>query len=152
MTRKKRKPGGERLVGVDADAAEEADEERLADREPVERERDEQHEEEERAHHVVDPRPELDPDGLRGGPDGEDAHRLDHGREDEDADQQTRVAAEVVHAVVERPHAAARAGARASSGRLRRSSGRAERAKKRKSSRIVPSTNAPSSHRYALTS
>ena len=69
VTRKKRKPGRERLVGGDADAAEEADEERLAHGEAVERERDQQDEEEERAHHVVDARPELDPDRLPRRPD-----------------------------------------------------------------------------------
>src|SRR4026209_232050 len=52
--------GGERLVGTDTDAAEEADEERLPHGEAVERERDEQDEEQERPHHVVDPRRELD--------------------------------------------------------------------------------------------
>ena len=69
VTRKKRKPAANAWSGRDADAAEEADEERLAHREPVERERDEQDEEEERPHHVVDPRAELDPDGLAGRPD-----------------------------------------------------------------------------------
>ena len=81
-------PGRERRVGGDADAAEEADEEGLPDGEPVERERDEQDEEEERAHHVVDARAEVDPDRPRGGPDREHPHGLNHRCEDEEPDQQ----------------------------------------------------------------
>src|SRR4029078_7612554 len=82
----------ERLVGGHADAPEEADEERLAHREAVDRERDEQNEEEQRPHHVVDPRPPVDPDRLSGRPDGEHAHRLDRRREHEHHDQEADVA------------------------------------------------------------
>src|SRR4051812_21965169 len=70
-------PGRERAVGVDAHRAEEAHEERLADREAVDRERDEQHEEEHRPHDVVDPRRELDARRPAREPDREHAHGLD---------------------------------------------------------------------------
>src|SRR5262245_39692333 len=96
--------GGESLVGRDADAPEEAHEEGLPHRDPVERERDEEHEEEQRPHHVVDPRAEVDAHGLSGRPDGEHAHCLDRGGEEKDADEEPEVPAEVVDAVVERPH------------------------------------------------
>src|SRR6187455_2591506 len=94
--------GGEGLVRVDADVAEEADEERLPDGEAVERERDEQDEEEERPHHVVDPRRELDPHRAGGRPDRENSHGLDRDREEEERDQEPRPVAERVDAVVDR--------------------------------------------------
>src|SRR5881409_1281576 len=94
--------GGEGGIGGDADAAEEADEERLAHGEAVERERHEQDEEEERSHHVVDPRTELDADRPRRSPDREHANCLDDGGEREQADQQPSVPPEVVHSLVER--------------------------------------------------
>src|SRR5690348_18405738 len=46
----------EGLVRADAEIAEEADEERLPHSEPVDGERDEQDEKEQRTHHVVGPR------------------------------------------------------------------------------------------------
>src|SRR5919197_5279348 len=55
---------GEGGVGVDREVAEKADEERLPDREPVDRERDEHDEEEQRAHHVVGARRQVDADSL----------------------------------------------------------------------------------------
>src|SRR5207244_4325010 len=62
-------PGREGSVRADVKLAEEADEERLADGEPVDRERDEHDEEEQRPHHVVDAGGEGDPDRLRRPPD-----------------------------------------------------------------------------------
>ena len=94
-------PRGEGLVRVDADVAEEADEERLSHGEAVERERDEQDEEEERPHHVVDPRRELDPHRTGGRPDREHAHGLDRDREEEERDQESRPVAECVDTVVD---------------------------------------------------
>src|SRR5215210_5091373 len=79
---------GERLVGVDADVAEEADEEGLPHGEAVERERHEQDEEEDRSHHVVDPGREVDPDRPRRRPDREDPHGLDRKGEDEEREQE----------------------------------------------------------------
>src|SRR3954447_7641569 len=96
-----RREGG---VRAHADAAEEADEEGLSHREAVERERHQEDEEEERPHHVVDARAEVDPDGSARGPDRQDAHRLDRGREEEDVQHQAAVRAEVVHALVEGAH------------------------------------------------
>jgi hypothetical protein len=95
---------GERLVGADADAAEEAHEERLPHGDPVERERDEHHEEEQRPEHVVDTRVEVDPDRLGGRPDGQDPHRLHHEGESQHLRQQAGVVAVVVDALVEMPH------------------------------------------------
>ena len=127
MTDEEEEAGREGLVGVDAERAEEADEERLAHGEPVDRERHEQHEEEQRAHHVVRPRREVDADRLAGGPDREHAHRLHGERQREHADEQTRVVAVGVNALVdvadrplEREPAQQRDASRASSGRSRR--------------------------------
>ena len=66
----------EGLVGRDAEGAEEAHEERFPHRKPVDRERHEHDEEEQRPHHVVGPRREIDPDGLAGAPDREHPDRL----------------------------------------------------------------------------
>ena len=139
-------PAGERGVGGDADAAEEADEEGFSHREPVERERDEQHEEEERAHHVVDARSEVDPDRPRGGPDREHPHGLNHRCEDEEPDQEPGMPPKMVDARIERAQRRSTRKAR-SSGAHRATHGRAARAKKSTMSRIVARTNAPSSHR-----
>src|SRR5262245_60976993 len=76
--------GGERLVGAHPHLPEEADEERLAHGEPVDRERDQHHEEEERPHHVIRPRREVDPDRLAAEPDGQHADRLHAERDEED--------------------------------------------------------------------
>src|SRR4051812_16813836 len=77
-------------VRVDVQVAEEVDEERLADREPVDREGDEDDEEEERPHHVVRPRREVDPDGLPGKPDREDAEGLHEDGQREHPDEERR--------------------------------------------------------------
>ena len=53
VTTKNRKPVANAASALDAELAEEADEERLAHGEPVDRERDEHDEEEQRPHHVV---------------------------------------------------------------------------------------------------
>src|SRR6266496_1566806 len=95
-------PGGERFVRADPEVAEEADEEGLANREAVDGERHEQDEEEERAHHVVRPRRELDANGLAGQPDREHADRLHRQRQDEDAGEQGDVAAVGVNPLVDR--------------------------------------------------
>src|SRR6266487_1666801 len=96
--------GGERLVGVDAELAQEADEERLPDGKPVDGERHEQDEEEQRAHHVVRPRRELDSDRLSGHPDREHADGLNGERQDENAYQEAGVPAVGVDAFIDRAH------------------------------------------------
>src|SRR5581483_11882153 len=78
-------------IGADVQLAEEADEEGLADGEPVDRERDEHDQEEQRAHHVVDARREVDADRLRRQPDREHAHGLDAERQHADAEQEPAV-------------------------------------------------------------
>src|SRR5262245_30857756 len=93
----------ERLVRAHAHAAEEADEERLPHRQPVQRERDEHDEEEKRPEDVVDARVELDPDRLRRGPDGQDADSLYGERHREHLPEQARVSAVVVDPLVEVP-------------------------------------------------
>src|SRR5438093_9657175 len=75
---KEQESGSERLIGTYPETAEEADEERLPDSNPVQRERDEHDEKEERAHDVIDPRAEIDTHRTSRGPDREDAHGL-HG-------------------------------------------------------------------------
>src|SRR5207248_8415308 len=55
-------PDGERVVGVDADAGEEADEERLAHAEAVDRERHQPDEEEQWTAHDVRPQRRVDGD------------------------------------------------------------------------------------------
>src|SRR3954462_11978534 len=72
--REEEETGREGLVGVHAEPAEEADEEGLAHGDPIDRERHQQHEEEQRAHHVVGPRREVDADRLPRAPDREHAH------------------------------------------------------------------------------
>src|SRR6187431_1156056 len=94
-------PGRERLVGADVETAEEADEERLADGESVQRERHEHDEEEERPHHVVDADVEVDADRLRGGPDREDPHGLHGERDREHGAEEAWRSAVVVDALVE---------------------------------------------------
>ncbi len=141
VTRKKRKPARERRVGIDADGAEEADEEGLAHGEPVERERHEQDEEEERAHHVVDARREVDarrparsPRSRGCGSPGARASARTPRR------AARPCAAEGVHALVERPQRPlepepaqqrprARRAAAAPSGRRRRTRARSSRAR-----------------------
>ena len=94
-------PAGKRRLLVDPELGQEADEERLADREAVDRERHEDDEEEQRAHHVVGTRRELDPDGTTGHPDREHAHRLHAERQQRDPGHQPHVPAKDVHAFVE---------------------------------------------------
>src|ERR1044072_1870040 len=94
--------GRNRLLLLHAELAEEADEEGLAYRDPVHRKRHEEDEEEQRPHHVVRPRREVDADGLPAHPDREHAHGLHDERQQEDPHDQPDVAAEVVHALVER--------------------------------------------------
>ena len=91
--------GRERLVRAHADAAEEADEERLAHRQPVQRERNEHDEEEQWAEDVVDAGIEVDSDGLRGGPDREDPHRLHGERHGQHPPEQPGMAPVVVDAL-----------------------------------------------------
>ena len=68
---KKRKPHANAGSAVDAEVAEEADEERLAHAEPVDGERDEHDEEEQRPEHDVRQQREMDPDRAAGGVDRE---------------------------------------------------------------------------------
>src|SRR6476469_1081840 len=95
--------GREGLVGIDTELRQEADEERLAHRQAVDREGDEQDEEEQRSHHVVGPRRQVDADGLAREPDREHAHGLYGERQDHDADHQPDVVAETVNAFVRGP-------------------------------------------------
>src|SRR5215203_828193 len=97
----KQEAGSERLVRADAEVPQEADEERLAHGEAVDRERNQHDQEEERAHHVVGPRREVDPDGLPAEPDGEDAHRLQRDRDQQDDDENADVVPVRVHRVVD---------------------------------------------------
>src|SRR5688500_8261038 len=92
--------GREGGIGIDADGAEEADEEGLAHRDPVQRDRHEQDQEEERAHHVEDARREVDADRARGRPDREDPDRLKAERQRERRSEHTAVRAEGVHAII----------------------------------------------------
>src|SRR5919198_3477453 len=96
-------PRGERAVRVHAQASQEADEERFADREAVDREGHEDDEEEERPHDVVGPRREVDADRLPGEPDGEHAEGLNEDGEREDAGEQRRGVAVRVDALVDGP-------------------------------------------------
>src|SRR5438270_6640638 len=93
-------PGREGLVGAHAQPTEEADEERLAHGDPVDRERHQQDEEEQRAHHVVGPWREVDPDRLTREPDRQHAHRLHGERQREDAEQEARMVAKAVDPLV----------------------------------------------------
>src|SRR5215216_560686 len=91
-------------VAVDSDVPEEADEERLADGEPVERERHEHDEEEERAHHVVGAGREVDPHRLAAEPDRQHPGSL-HAECDEEHDEQdAHVVAVRVHRLVDLTH------------------------------------------------
>src|SRR3990170_2528871 len=94
--------GRERLVRADADAPEEANEERLPHGEPVQRERHEHDEEQERSEHVIDPRIEVDAHGPRRCPDRQDPDRLDGKRDREHLTEQPRPATVVVDTLVER--------------------------------------------------
>src|SRR6188472_2142339 len=80
-------PGREGLVRADAEVPEETDEERLAHCETVDGERHEHHEKEQRSHHVVRPRRQVDADRLPATPHGEYAHRLDPEGHDEHREQ-----------------------------------------------------------------
>ena len=71
------KAGREGGVGVDAEAAQEGDEERLAHAEAVDRERHHHDEEEQRPEDHVDEQREVEPDRLAAEPDRDDAHELE---------------------------------------------------------------------------
>ena len=118
-----------RSLLVDPELAEEADEERLANREAVDRERHEHDQEEQRAHHVVGPR-RRGRRRRRGRPSRSRA-RAPPARasvSSEDPGHQADVPAEDVYAFVERRATAARP-RRRSSGTKRRSGPRARREK-----------------------
>ena len=83
-TAKKRKPAANATSCGTSKRPEEADEERLADAEAVERERHHLHEEEERAEDDVDDRRDVGPDGLAAEPDGDHAHELGDERDGQD--------------------------------------------------------------------
>src|SRR3954447_3712060 len=93
---------GEGGVGVHAEVAEEADEERLAHADAVDREGHEHDEEEQRAEHDVRQQPELDADRLGGGIDRDHARELQHERCGRDEQQRARGVAVAVDAVVDR--------------------------------------------------
>ena len=124
--------GRERHVRVDADLAEEADEERLAHGEPVDRERDEHDEEQHRPHHVVDARREVDAGRLAGEPDREHPHGLQPERQRGDADEQARRGRGTRACPRRARAAAARARSRRSSGTDQASGRRREREKRTK--------------------
>src|SRR3954468_1350445 len=69
-------PACERGVVVDPELPEEADEERLAHADAVDGERHEHDEEEQRTEHDVREQRQIDPDGLPGGVDRDDAREL----------------------------------------------------------------------------
>src|SRR3954453_21553830 len=95
-------PAGEGGVRVDPEAPEEADEERLADAQAVDRERDEHDEEEERPEDDVRQQREVDPDGPARRVDREDAHQLLRDAGGADDVQRARVVAVAVDALVDR--------------------------------------------------
>src|SRR5690242_7061927 len=92
----------ERGIGVDADVAEEADEERLPDAEPVDRERHEHDEEEQGPEHDVGQQRKVDPDGTPRRVDGDDAGQLQHRRHHGDHEERPDVVAVAVDPLVDR--------------------------------------------------
>ena len=78
-----------------------ADEEGLPNGDPIDRERHEQDEEQQRPHHVIGPGREVDADGTAGHPDREHAHRLHAEGQERDPDHQPDVTAKDVHALVQ---------------------------------------------------
>src|SRR5262249_30661213 len=93
----------ERGVGVDSEVAEEADEERLAHADPVDRERDQHHQEQQRAKHDVREQGEMDSHGTARRVDADDPRQLQKYRHGSDDDERSRVVAVPVHAVVDGP-------------------------------------------------
>ena len=85
VTRKKRNPAAKAASADTPSCPRKLDEERLAHGKPVDRERDEHDEEEQRAHHVVHAGRQVDAHRLGRTPDGEHAHGLDGERQREDA-------------------------------------------------------------------
>src|SRR5258705_8401096 len=77
-------------IGVDAQVAEEADEERLAHAEPVDRERHEHDEKQQRSEDDVGKQREMNPDRATGAVDGDDACHLHQHREGRDGEQRLR--------------------------------------------------------------
>ena len=100
---KKRKPQANACVGVDAELAEEADEERLAHAEAVDRERHEHDEEEQRPEHDVRPHREVDPDRAARRLDRDDrASAAAATRDGADDEQRPGMVAVAVDALVDR--------------------------------------------------
>src|SRR3954452_12749211 len=91
----------ERLVGRHAQLAEEADEERLAHADAVDRERHEHDEEEQRPEHDVRQHREVDPDGATRRVDREDTRELRGGRDECDDEEGREVVAVAVQPVVD---------------------------------------------------
>src|SRR5262245_54207554 len=94
---------GERRIGVDAEVAEEADEERLAHADPVDGERDQHHEEEERPEDDVREQRQVDADGTPRGVDPDDPGQLEEHRHGRDDDEGPGMVAVAVDAVVDGP-------------------------------------------------
>src|SRR5919204_4762359 len=93
----------EGAIRVDVQVAEEADEEGLAHGEAVDRERNEDDEEEERAHDVEGPRPERHAHRLRREPDREYPERLHDDRQQEHADEERPVCPVRMDPLVDHP-------------------------------------------------
>ena len=141
-------PGRERGVGVDPEAPEEADEERLADAEAVDRERHEHHEEEERPEHDVRADPDLDPDGPAAGPDREDARDLGCQGDRGDDEHGRDVVAVAVDALVERPREPLDLQPLRAAGRCGGGGGEAEPRRRPLPPATVPTTKSASIQRY----
>src|SRR6266436_2634618 len=92
--------GCERRVGIDVELAEEADEERLAHGEAVDRERDEHDEEEQWAEDDVRANRQVDADRLGRRPDRKDAGELQDHRHGRNDDQRPQVIAVTVNAFI----------------------------------------------------
>src|SRR2546427_2613390 len=95
-------PGREGAVGAYSQATQEADEERLANGDPVDGERHQKDEKEQRAHHVVRPRREVHLDRLAREPDREHTHGLDGEGEREHAAEEPGMVAVGVDPLVRR--------------------------------------------------
>jgi hypothetical protein len=78
---------GKRRVGRNVEARQKSDEEGFSNAEAVDRERDEHDEKQERPHHDVDDRGEIEPDGLSAQPDGQDADELETHRRGENEEK-----------------------------------------------------------------
>src|SRR5262249_15947782 len=79
----------ERSVRADSELPQEADEERLAHADPVDRERDQHHQEQERTEHDVGEQGEMDPDRTARRVDADDPRQLQEHRHGCDDDERS---------------------------------------------------------------